>query len=201
MFNHVNSLVKNVGKNYLNKLEQNEFELAFMFYLWCGPKSPFFGKNAMKTFERYFNVDKETHKETSLYWGANLSKKSFLDLIMKEFDCERIVYGHTPVNILKGEKIASVDGRAINIDGGFSDAYLSRGHALIHTPYSLYAIILPSTEEIQNSEKNKVPAKLLFEEIDTFKKPKKIKNTYKGEVLEKKRKKLITKLFEFDSKF
>ena len=82
-----------------------------MFYLWCGPKSPFFGKHAMKTFERYFFKDKATHKEKTLHWGENLKKKEFMDLIMEEFGAERIVYGHTPVDIMKGEKIASA-GRA-----------------------------------------------------------------------------------------
>ena len=30
-----------------------------MWYLWCGPKSPLFGKDKMATFERYFCEDKE----------------------------------------------------------------------------------------------------------------------------------------------
>jgi fructose-1,6-bisphosphatase-3 len=57
--------------------------------------------------------------------------------------------------VKKGEKIATPDGRAINIDGGFSEAYLSRGHALIQTPYSLYAIILPSSEGLLISTEKK----------------------------------------------
>lgn len=37
----------------------------FMWYLWCGAKSPLFGKDKMATFERYFLDDKQTHKEVS----------------------------------------------------------------------------------------------------------------------------------------
>ena len=33
-----------------------------MWYLWCGAKSPLFGKDKMATFERYFIDAKELHK-------------------------------------------------------------------------------------------------------------------------------------------
>jgi len=190
LLDHIEKLVKNVGRRYLEGGEQDPFELAVMFYLWCGPKSPFFGKHAMKTFERYFFKDKVTHKEKTLYWGENLQKKEFMDLIMEEFGTERIVYGHTPVDVMKGEKIASSDGRAINIDGGFSTAYLGRGHSLINTPYSLYAIILPSLDEIKEAKH----ANLKFEEIARFDKPKKVKDVYKGSELSKRRDELMKKL-------
>ncbi len=193
LLDHIEKLVKNVGKRYLEGAPQNDFELAVMFYLWCGPKSPFFGKHAMKTFERYFFKDKATHKEKTLYWGENLQKKEFMDQIMKEFGAERIVYGHTPVDIMKGEKIASCDGRAINIDGGFSTAYLGRGHSLIHTPYSLYAIILPSLDEIKEAKH----ANLKFEEIARFDKPKKVKDVYKGSELAQRRDELMKKLNDY----
>ena len=35
----------------------------FMWYLWCGEKSPVYGKDKMTTFEHYFIEDKHTHKE------------------------------------------------------------------------------------------------------------------------------------------
>jgi fructose-1,6-bisphosphatase-3 len=196
LLDHIENMVKNVGRNYLEGKEQDPFELAVMFYLWCGPKSPFFGKHAMKTFERYFFKDKATHKEKTLHWGENLKKKEFMDLIMEEFGAERIVYGHTPVDVMKGEKIASPDGRSINIDGGFSEAYLGRGHSLIHTPYSLYAIILPSLDEIREAKY----ASLKFEEIARFNNPIKIKDVYKGTELQKRRDELLKKLRNYAKK-
>jgi fructose-1,6-bisphosphatase III len=196
LLNHLEALVKNVGKRYLENKEQDPFELAVMFYLWCGPKSPFFGKHAMKTFERYFFKDKVTHKEKTLHWGENIKKKEFMDLIMDEFGTERIVYGHTPVDIMKGEKLSSPDGRAINIDGGFSDAYLGRGHSLIHTPFSLYAIILPSLDEIRDA----THANLKFEEIARFDKPIKIKDVFRGRELRVRRDELLKKLREYAKK-
>jgi len=194
LFEHIENTVKSIGTNYLEGKEQEPFQHAFMFYLWCGPKSPLFGKDAMKTFERYFFKDKKTHEEKTLHWGENILKKEFVDLVVKEFDVERIVFGHTPVNILKGQKIASPDGRAINIDGGFSESYLNRGHALIYTPYSLYAIILPTPDEIFDARKKKEPAKLMFEQIANFEDPKKIRNTFQGKQLMERRDELIKKL-------
>lgn len=187
LFDHIEETVKNVGSRYLRGKRQDPKELALMFYLWCGPKSPFFGKNAMKTFERYFFRDKTSHKEKLLYWGENIKNPAFMDRIMEEFGTRRMVYGHTPVDILKGEKIASSDGRAINIDGGFSEAYLNRGHSLIHTPHSIYAIILPTPDEIREARNKKEPVTLLVETIDTFENPLKIRDTYRGKILKERR--------------
>lgn len=200
LFDYIQDSVKRIGQTYLEGKKQEQFDLAIMFYLWCGPKSPFFGKHAMKTFERYFYVDKAAHREELLYWGENIRKKEFMDLLLNEFGAQRIVYGHTPVDIMKGEKIASPDGRAINIDGGFSDAYLARGHSLIHTPYSLYAIILPTHNEIIESGKNKTPAKMKFYEIAEYENPKKIKDTFSGKELKKRRDELLASLKKHESK-
>jgi fructose-1,6-bisphosphatase-3 len=194
LFKHIEATIKNIGQAYLEGIEQEPFQHAVMFYLWCGPKSPFFGKHAMKTFERYFYKDKATHKERLLYWGENIKNKEFMDKIMLEFGAKRIVYGHTPVDITKGEKLSSPDGRAINIDGGFSGAYLDRGHSLIMTPYSIYVIILPTPQEIAEATEKKEPARLLFEEIDTFENPIKIKDTYIGIQLKKRRDELLEML-------
>lgn len=199
LFDHLQEMIRNIGANYFEGRPQNERELAIMFYLWCGPKSPFFGKDAMKTFERYFFTDKATHKEKLLYWGENLKKPEFMDLIMGEFEVKRIVYGHTPVDFKKGEKIASADGRAINIDGGFSDAYLSRGHALIHTPYSIYAIILPTSQEIREARIKREPVKLMVETIDTFETPLRVRDTFAGRQLMKKRNILREELAGYQS--
>ncbi len=192
LFDYIETTVKKIGTRYLNDEPQAQEDLDLMFYLWCGPKSPFFGKHAMKTFERYFYRDEETHREITLYWGENIRNSKFMDKMLKEFDAEKVVYGHTPVDIKKGQKLASPDGRAINIDGGFSEAYLARGHSLIHTPHSLYAIILPTIEEIMEARKKKEPAELMVEQIAYYNEPKKIKDTYRGELLKKRRNELLS---------
>ncbi|MEG0565864.1 MAG: fructose-1,6-bisphosphatase, partial [Hungatella sp.] len=42
---------------------EKEWARDFMWYLWCGAKSPVYGKDKMTTFEHYFIEDKETHQE------------------------------------------------------------------------------------------------------------------------------------------
>jgi len=198
LLDHIEITVKDIGQNYLEGREQEPFQLAMMFYLWCGPKSPLFGKDAMKTFERYFFKDRTTHKEKTLYWGKNINNPDFMDRLVEEFNVERIVFGHTPVDISKGQKIASADGRAINIDGGFSEAYLNRGHSLIQTPYSLYAIILPAADEIINLRKKKEANRLSFEMIANFDEPKKVRDTFAGKQMIKRRDELLQKIKEFN---
>lgn len=197
LLDHIQITIKDIGDNYLEGREQEPFQLAMMFYLWCGAKSPLFGKDAMKTFERYFYRDKAAHKEKTLYWGKNIQNPDFISRLMDEFNVERIVFGHTPIDVSKGQKIATPDGRAINIDGGFSEAYLSRGHSLIQTPYSLYAIILPASDEIIDLRKKKEPTRLMFEMIDTFPESKKVKDTYVGKLQIKRRDFLLEELKKF----
>lgn len=56
-------------EGYFNKTdpERKERAIDYMWYLWCGPYSPLFGKDAMKTFERYFTNDKALHKEVKIH--------------------------------------------------------------------------------------------------------------------------------------
>ena len=81
LLDYIEDIVKNVGKNYLEGKIQNQKELDLMFYLWCGPKSPFFGKHAMKTFERYFFIDKDTHKERLLWYSSNKRTGSNVEFV------------------------------------------------------------------------------------------------------------------------
>jgi fructose-1,6-bisphosphatase III len=150
----------------------------------------------MKTFERYFLIDKETHVERSLYWKGNMQSETFKKKMQKEFGIQRVIYGHTPVNYKKGVHMASKDGVAINVDGGFAEAYYNRGHSLVHTPHQLYGIILPTPDEIKEAERNLESAPLDIELIDEFLQPMKIKDTIEGRILKKKRDELMLKIKE-----
>jgi fructose-1,6-bisphosphatase III len=191
LLDFIQKTIRRVGKNYLNDMPQDAKDQALFFYLWCGPKSPFFGKHAMKTFERYFLKDKQTHEERSLYWKQNLKTDSFKKQLQLEFGVQRVVYGHTPVDYLKGRQMASEDGVAINVDGGFAAAYYNRGHALVHTPHQIYGIILPTPDEIKEAERKLESAPLAIEIIDEFRQPMKKKDTVEGKVLKKERDKLL----------
>ncbi len=181
LLDYIYKVIQRVGKNYLAGRVSKEADLALFFYLWCGPKSPFFGKNAMKTFERYFIKDQESHKETTLYWETNLNTQQFQKIIKNTFFVEHVVFGHTPINYQKVQKITSKDGFAINIDGGFAQAYLNRGHALVQTPKKIYGIILhQEAEKVDHTSPEKV------EIIRKYSYPLKVKNTSTASILQKK---------------
>jgi fructose-1,6-bisphosphatase-3 len=196
LLNFIQETISRVGENYLQGKSQKEEDQALFFYLWCGPKSPFFGKHAMKTFERYFLKDKATHEERSLFWKDNMQTNSFKKKMQEEFGVQRVIFGHTPVNYKKGIQMASEDGVAINVDGGFAAAYYNRGHSLVHTPNQLYGIILPTPDEIREAEKKLESAPLDIELIDEFRRPMKIKDTIAGKKLMKERDALMQRLLE-----
>jgi len=196
LLTYIQETIFKVGENYLAGKKQNKEDKALFFYLWCGPKSPFFGKHAMKTFERYFLLDKDTHTERSLYWNDNMQTSIFKQKMQQEFGVQRVIFGHTPVNYKKGVHMASEDGVAINVDGGFAAAYYNRGHSLVHTPYQLYGIILPTPEEIKEAEEKLESAPLDIELIDEFPQPMKIKDTIAGKKMLKERNKIMMKLME-----
>ena len=118
----------------------------FMWYLWCGSKSPLFGKDKMATFERYFIADKKTHKETSDPYFTLAYTREYSDRVLEEFgitDPEAvIVNGHIPVKIKKGESPIKVPGRLVIIDGGMSKAYQSvtgiAGYTLVSNSHEMY---------------------------------------------------------------
>ncbi|NOQ46203.1 MAG: fructose-bisphosphatase class III, partial [Desulfobulbaceae bacterium] len=196
LLDFVQETIERVGARYLKEEPQEAQDQALFFYLWCGPKSPFFGKHAMKTFERYFLLDKESHAERTLYWKKNLQTDEFKQKLQDEFGIQRVVYGHTPVDYLKGKQMASSDGVAINVDGGFAAAYYNRGHALVHTPYQIFGIILPTPDEIQEAARKLESAPLDIELIDEFRQPMKIKDTAKGVLLKRQSNALLRRIRE-----
>ena len=118
----------------------------FMWYLWCGPKSPLFGKSKMATFERYFIEDKATHKEVSDPYFKLAYSRENADRILEEFgmdtDNSVIINGHIPVKIKKGESPIKVEGKLVIIDGGMSKAYQSvtgiAGYTLVSNSHQMY---------------------------------------------------------------
>ena len=124
---------------------QRERGLDFMYYLWCGPYSPLFGKDRMTTFERYFIADKRTHVEHKNPYFTFAEQEPFACRVLAEFGLTgrdaRIVNGHVPVKIKKGESPIKANGRIIVIDGGMSRAYQpetgAAGYTLIFNSQSL----------------------------------------------------------------
>lgn len=112
----------------------------YMWYLWCGPDSPLFGKHRMATFERYFLADKSTHAEGRGHYYDLIDNADTCRMILGEFglpdEGSHIINGHVPVKTLKGENPVKADGRLLVIDGGFSRSYQSTtgiaGYTLVY---------------------------------------------------------------------
>jgi fructose-1,6-bisphosphatase-3 len=116
-----------------------------LWYLWCGSRSPIFGKERMATFERYFIADPAAHAEPKNAYYRLRNSAEHCGRILEAFGLNpvegRILNGHVPVVVKKGEKPIKADGRLVVIDGGFAKAYQSEtgiaGYTLIDDAFGL----------------------------------------------------------------
>ena len=110
-------------------------DLDLLWYLWGGDRSPLFGKDRITTLERDFIADKATHRETKNPYFELIHEPWFCDRILAEFGVDPadglIVNGHVPVKIEAGENPVKRSGKAITIDGAFSEAYGDHGYTLV----------------------------------------------------------------------
>jgi fructose-1,6-bisphosphatase-3 len=125
-----------IEKVVLRALGQHqEKDLDLLWYLWSGARSPLFGKDRIATFERDFIADKKPHHETKDPYFKLIHEAWFCDKVLAEFgvDTKRglIVNGHVPVKIEDGESPLKRSGKAITIDGAFSEAYGDHGYTLV----------------------------------------------------------------------
>jgi len=139
---------KKIRHAFLNRYEKENFDKDYFMMLWQGKSSPLFGKNAMKTFERYFIQDKKYHEEQKNPYFSLRIQEPILKQIYQEFDLDfnhsKIVNGHFPVDITKGEKVILANHRIYNIDGGMSKEYVSQtsmgGYSLISDSHAYFLV-------------------------------------------------------------
>lgn len=97
----------------------------FLWYLWCGAKSPLFGKSKLAAFERYFIEDDNLHREEMNPYYKLIENRDVCEKILKEFglnpETSLIINGHVPVKA--GENPIKGGGLLYMIDGGISKAY------------------------------------------------------------------------------
>ena len=112
-----------------------EKDKDLFWYLWSGPRSPLFGKDRIATLESYFIEDKATHEEKKDPYFSLIHDVAFCEKVLAEFGVDPrqglIVNGHVPVKIEKGESPMKKSGKAITIDGAFSQAYGDHGFTLV----------------------------------------------------------------------
>ena len=125
-----------IEKVVLRAMErQAEPDLDLLWYLWSGARSPLFGKDRIATLERDLIEDKTPHHETKDPYFGLIHETWFCDKVLAEFgvnpDIGLIVNGHVPVKIEDGESPLKRSGKAITIDGAFSEAYGDHGYTLV----------------------------------------------------------------------
>ena len=187
------------GRDYLDYAERiarrawskdaTQKELDFMWYLWCGRKSPLSGRN-IKTFERTYVKDESIWHEASNPYYQYYEQEKICNMILHEFnlysDRSHIINGHTPVRTSRGEHPVRANGRLMVIDGGFCKSYHKTtgiaGYTLIfnshgiriksHQPFqSVYAALtenkdIESRSELVETERER----LMVRNTDTGKK-------------------------------
>lgn len=139
LLDEINTLVNKAffsGDNYARD---------FMWYLWCGARSPLYGKDKLAFFEQYYIGDKELCRERyNSYYEFSENAEVCRD-ILKQFSIDEkrghIINGHVPVKIKDGESPVKADGKLFVIDGGISKAYQRAtgiaGYTLIYDSHSL----------------------------------------------------------------
>ena len=136
----------NLRKSYAEPKQSTDLETDLLWYLWQGPKSPLFGKHAMKTFERYFIDNKEVQVEIPNAYYELRHNEDFCRHLLEEFELNpdngKIINGHTPVK--RGHEPVMANKKMIVIDGGFSKAYQATtgigGYTLLSNSYGLQLV-------------------------------------------------------------
>lgn len=140
---------------YLNRYEKDNFDSDYFLMLWQGHSSPLFGKSAMKTFERYFITDKESHEEIINPYYIYREEEKVLKTIYDEFNLDftksKIINGHVPLDVTKGDRVVLANKRIYSIDGGMSKQYSNKtnigGYSLISDSHAYFLV---SHERFEN---------------------------------------------------
>ena len=186
------------GKALLDKLDEianrayfmpagpeKDYAADYLWYLWCGPVSPLYGKDKMAFFERYFLAEKELYKENYNAYYHFSEQPEICEEILKMFGLDpkrgHIINGHVPVKIKNGESPVKAGGKLFVIDGGISKAYQRAtgiaGYTLIYDSHSLN---LAEHKPFKADESEHTPTLHLVERLD---KRANISDTDKGEQL------------------
>jgi len=169
-------------------IKKKKLGMDLMWYLWCGKDSPLFGKDRMATFERYFINDKKAHKEGKNPYFKLRENEAVINMILKEFGLNnkdsRIINGHVPVKVKKGEHPVKANNRLVVIDGGFSKAYQGvtgiAGYTLI---YNSWGLLLASHEpftSVEDAIKNETDIRSSMILLNKVKNRTRIKDTDQG---------------------
>ena len=179
-----NALELSVQRAFQSKRQQ---DLDLLWYLWCGPLSPLFGKDKLATFELYFVGDKKAqHEEKNPYFSL-IHEAAFCDKVLREFSVDEkdglIVNGHVPVKIEQGESPLKRCGKAVTIDGAFSEAYGDKGYTLVLQPGRTYLALHNHFDSVDDAIGNGTDMIPEIQELKTYPAPRRISDTERGSAI------------------
>ena len=139
LYDRLDALVRSAAQG-------DRYSQDFMWYLWCGKKSPLYGRDKMCVYKKYF--EKEQEKENKDWYYEYVKTEPFCLKVLAEFGLNGkhsvIVNGHTPVKVKDGETPESANCRHITIDGGLSKAYHAQtgigGYTLISNSEGMFLV-------------------------------------------------------------
>ena len=176
----------------------SESDLDLFFYLWCGPRSPLFGKDKITTFERYLVEDPTTHTETKNPYFRLIHDAAFCRRVLTDFgvDAEQgmIVNGQVPVKVEHGESPLKDSGQAVTIDGAFSEAYGDHGYTLILDAHGTRLALHHHFESVAAAVEQGIDIIPEVSELRRFVPPKTVRDTEDGALL-RARIQLLRRLF------
>ena len=110
---------------------------------------------------------------------------AFCDRILKEFGVDParglIVNGHVPVKIEKGESPLKRSGKAITIDGAFSEAYGDHGYTLVLEPERTLLAKHHHFESVEAAVRDGVDIIPAVTELRREEQPRRVGDTERGE--------------------
>uniref|UniRef100_UPI00356403C6 fructose-bisphosphatase class III n=1 Tax=Novipirellula sp. TaxID=2795430 RepID=UPI00356403C6 len=175
--------IEKVVRRAVEKSAQED--LDFLWYLWSGPRSPLFGKDRIATLERDFIADKKPHRETKDPYFSLIHKAEFCDKVLAEFGMETegglIVNGHVPVKVEEGESPLKRSGKAITIDGAFSEAYGDYGYTLVLEPNRIVLAEHHHFESVDAAIRDGIDIVPSVQEIRVFDQPRCTRDTERGQ--------------------
>ncbi|MCA8992705.1 MAG: fructose-bisphosphatase class III [Planctomycetaceae bacterium] len=166
-------------------MSSTQSDVDFLWYLWSGPRSPLFGKDRIATFERDFIQDKASHKETKDPYFSLIHETEFCDRVLAEFGMDAagglIVNGHVPVKVEAGESPLKRSGKAITIDGAFSEAYGDYGYTLVLEPDRIVLAEHHHFDSVEAAIRDGIDIVPKVQDIRVFDQPRTTRDTERGQ--------------------
>ena len=178
--------------------------LDFMWYLWCGRRSPLSGRE-FKTFERMLVDDESTWTEPSDAYFKLINDDDICEKILQEFGLDpqrgHIINGHVPVKAKKGENPVKAGGKAIVIDGGFCRAYHSKtgiaGYTLVSNSRGLRLLTHQAIADVRTALKENKDIESVAEAVELQTSNTTVGDTDEGKAMQEEITDLYSLLFAY----